>query len=851
MSSPPSANDPERVASGLFRDVDCRMCRLCEGAKTVCILGTGDNKADGMIVGEAPGASEDDGGKPFVGRAGQLLHEALKEVGLDPDDLYITNAVHCRPPENRTPTKAEWRKCKPWLDYELSKVKPKVVLLVGNVALESVLGLKGIKKLRGQPIEKGGVIYLPTWHPAYILRDDRARPQLISDLRKFAAMIESGGMPNVPELDHIIVETTADRLEMMKYLRSTRRLVFDLETTGLSPWHSEITSINLGDDKRQFCIPVSAEAWAVPWEEEDVLEMLVEIDRMGHRKCNQNAKFDSLFLWLHFDIKWLVDFDTMLAHYMLNENALHGLEVLAAERFGALDWDIPLEVKQGKKGRLEDHARYACLDIAYTYRLWEEFEDELEQQPAVHKVFEKLLMPAARMFVDIEFHGVTIDKERFDAMEVELRREIGIQELALNKLVPGVNWGSTKQVAQVLFDRLGLEPLDKTKKGAPSTSESVLKRLAVEHPVPALLMKRRAAKQQLSFFIEGWKPWLRRQGNRWVLHPSFKLHGTVTGRLSCENPNLQQVPRDPKIRQMITAKPGWVLIEADLSQIELRILAELSGDPEMMRCFQTNVDIHWLTALREIFRGGGYKKEVIETACRISGKNNLDYDDCLEILLEAGPDAAIDHGPPPSDAFKGWKEIRKLAKAINFGYAYGMWWKKFIIYARDNYDVIVNEEQAQESRKSYFDLYKKLPSYHKRQREFANRNGYVRSLIGRRRRLPRAMDREDSFERQESERQAINSPIQSFASDLNLMAALELRERWGPDVIQVVGTVHDALLIEVRVDKLRQVVKDVLRIMQHPPLMDEFDVELRVPLEAEVKVGPWGVGKSLERHLAA
>lgn len=807
------------------------------------MLGTGDVPCKAMIIGEAPGRNEDDTGEPFVGRAGELLRDLMAEVGIHPDDVYITNAVHCRPPDNRTPTKVEIRQCKAWLDYEIARVKPRVILLLGATPLMAVLGLKGIKKLRGQFIEQDGVVYLPAFHPAYVLRDERTRPMLRADLAKFKAMIEGGGLPVEPGLNYTIIHSRLDVEDMLDNLEASRDFTYDLETTGLYQWQGKIVSIGIATDDHQWVIPINHHEFSL--DEDMVDDIVARIDKLNKPKSAHNAKFDALWMLVHFGVRWHAEFDTMLAHYLLDENARHGLDYIASERYGALDWDVPLPVKQGREGTLEKHARYLALDVMHTRRLVKDLRKDLDEQPGIAKVFDKLLMPAARLFVDIERRGVYVDYQKFDDVEKHLRDQMHQCELQLNEHVPNVNWRSPKQVASVLFDRLGLEILDKTKKGEASTSESVLKRLAVQHPVPRLLLKHREAKQQLSFFIDGWKPWLHKHR----LHPSFKLHGTVTGRLSCENPNLQQVPRDPKIRQLLTAPPGWVFVEADLSQIELRILAELSRDPEMMRCFLTGIDIHWLTVMREIFRAHAYPEQVLETAQRISGRNHLEYDECYDILLKAGPDAAVDHGPKADgDKWPGWKEVRKRAKAINFGYAYGMWWKKFIVYARDNYDVDVTPEQAQLSRESYFELYAKLPKWHQKQRGFAHRHGYVRSLFGRKRRLPDAMSNEDTPERGSAERQAINSPVQSFASDLNLAAALELSEVHSREYMHIVGTVHDAILFEIRVDKLREVVNDILRVMSAPKLLEEFNITLTVPIEAEVKIGPWSLGVSPEKY---
>jgi DNA polymerase-1 len=364
----------------------------------------------------------------------------------------------------------------------------------------------------------------------------------------------------------------------------------------------------------------------------------------------------------------------------------------------------------------------------------------------------------------------------------------------------------------------------------------VIKR--IDHPCTEALLKFREAKQQLSFFIDGWKPYL--VNGR--LHPSFKLHGTVTGRLSCENPNLQQVPRDPRIRTLISAPEGWSLIEADLSQIELRIAAELANERAMLEAFKTGVDVHWLTALREIARGGALKSLVVKTAQALSKGTKLSYSQSINILLKMGPDAA-------QGISAEWKEYRKKAKAINFGYLYGMWWKKFKLYARDNYGVAVTDEEAQASRIAFFDLYSDFPEWHKRQRRYVRKHGYVKSLSGRKRRLPAARMSEDTPERREAERQAINSPVQSFANEINLMAALQLRKEFPRRVLRIVGTVHDAVLLEVRNDWVERVYKRTLEIMSRPELFDVFDIELDVPIEAEAKIGPWAAGKSLKKWL--
>lgn len=850
-------------------DRNCTLCKLHSTANIVCLLGNGPKQSDIMIVGEAPGKKEDETGKPFVGQAGELLNEVLEQYGFDRDDVYVCNAVSCRPPDNRTPSKGEVKACSTWLKKQVASVKPKFVLLLGNTALLSVTGASGIKKKRGKPFEQDGITYLPTYHPAYILRDPNQRFMLEKDVRLFRDITEGGGIPREENLDYVIVRNRKQFDEMLNAL--VGHVSFDIETTCLYPWmrkspdfqnsvDAKITAIGFGTKHKQWCLPVSHRE--SPWTMDALHEMIEEIgERL--KDCivtGHNAKFDFLWMLVHFGVKWheYFDFDTMLAHYMLDENDLHGLKYLAQKYCGAPDWDIDGDNKRGN-GPLEKLALYHAHDLYYTRELRGVLLKKLKEDPQVHQVFEEIMMPCARLFVEVEFDGVYIRTDKMDDAERYLMNEVREAKRDMNKFGRLQNWGSPKQLADFLFGPknkfindgktrcLGIAPLEKTKTGKPSTSESVIKR--IEHPVGPALLRFRGAKQQLSFFIDGWKPFLHKS----KLHPSFKLHGTVTGRLSCEHPNLQQVPRDERIRSLITAPPGWTLIEADLSQIELRIAAELAQERNMLEAFANEVDVHWLTVLRELERGGGEAKLIIETAhtwlkqqAEKKRKNSIPdkpkYSEAIEILLEMGPDAAVDIN-------KAWKELRKKAKAINFGYLYGMWWKKFKLYARDNYGVNVTDEEAMESRKFFFSTYSDYPKWHDKQRKFARRNGYVRSLSGRKRRLPAAMHGDDTPERREAERQAINSPVQSFANELNLMAGLQLRKEYPRSVARICGTVHDALLVWVKNGHVAEVTARLLKIMSHPDLLDVFDIELKVPVCAEAKVGPWGAGISFDKWL--
>lgn len=796
-----------------------------------------------MIIGEAPGKREDDSGRPFVGQSGQLLRGILEEHGLNDSNCFITNAVCCRPPANRTPKTTEIKACNYWLKKQIKKVKPTHILVLGNTALSATLGGKGITNRRGKPVKEDGIVYLPAFHPSAISRDPSKIDSLRADIQQFAELVSGKKTKKPMKNFNPVVVTNEDLVtDMLDDLYGT--VSFDIETTGLYAWDegAKVLAIGFGTRKNQWIIPLNHPE-ADYWSNGQIKSMFRKIDKQL-KDCSlvmQNGKFDSTWMRVHYGMDWQVEFDTMLAHYMLDENSRHGLKYLAQIYFGASEYDIEVQGASWEK-----LVTYHALDLYYTRKLKFLFKKMLKKDYGVEQVFYNILMPCARIFVDAEERGVYVNTDKFNEVEGYLRRRKHKALKKLNKYckknpipdkVGPMNWGSSQQLGYFLFEEVGLTPLDLTKTGRPSTNESVLKRL--DHPIVESLLIFKKAKQQLSFFIDGWKPYL--DGRR--LHPSFKLHGTVTGRFSCEHPNLQQVPRDPRIRSLITAPPGWVFVEADLSQIEMRIAAELSGEQNLLDTFYQKKDVHWKTAMREIARGEGMVEIVMATAQEAvkNGypfKGKLTYGDAIEILLGIGHNEAI------SIDYK-WKEIRKKAKAINFGFLFGMYYKKFRIYARDNYGIDVTEAEAKAAYDAYFSLYPGLRKWHKRQENYARQFGYVRSLSGRLRRLPLAQSMIED-ERKPAMRQGINSPVQSFANELNLMSLIQIHKEFSPMELRIVGAVHDSTLFEIRKSRVHKIVPRILEIMSHPELLDDMNIKLRIPIEAEASVGPWGKGKDVE-----
>lgn len=598
----------------------------------------------------------------------------------------------------------------------------------------------------------------------------------------------------------------------LKEIEKSDWISFDTETSGLNPFDPEayIASLGIGTNLYDFCFPLDHYQSALFGKKNKQRTLIKRIDMVARtkRKAAHNGKFDTLFLWQVFGVWWDCDFDTMLAHYNIDENSRHDLKSLSETYLGANDYDIPLSEKQGRTGQLLTHCKYLSKDCRYVTRLRRIFTRLLQQEPATYRVFKYLTMPLSKFYSKVEVRGVPINEkkledgrkywqEKFEKSEKELKRLTEGFKPAWGKAKkqPEINFGSPAQLSQLLFEFFELKPLDTTPTGKNSTSESVLKRL--RHPVCIHILDNREASKNLSTFIDSWRG--RLVDGR--IHPSFKIHGTVTGRPSCEEPNLQQTPRDPRIRAIIDAPEGWVLLDVDYSQVELRIIADVAHEPTLIEAYKNNEDVHRLTVQR------------------IFGIQN------------------------PT------KEERQNGKAVNFGFMYGMWWKMFIEVARDDYGVKFTEKEAKKVRKDYFELYQ-LEDWHKRQKRFARKNGYVINKIGRKRRLPDAIidtHGEYDFRVGMAERQAVNSPVQSLATDINLLSAIEIDTSIDNDYCQIVGSVHDNLLILVRKDKLDYVAPRVKAIMENPTVLREiFEVELEVPLVVEAKVGAWSKGEKYE-----
>jgi DNA polymerase-1 len=423
-------------------------------------------------------------------------------------------------------------------------------------------------------------------------------------------------------------------------------------------------------------------------------------------------------------------------------------------------------------------------------------------------------MPACNAFVEIEANGFPIDIRRLKSRHQDILNKIEEIRDQLLEYVPeerhaSANFRSPIFLGWFFFDQLELPILQRTpKSGKPSTSESVLLKLKKKHPSVGLLMELRKWMKYESTYTRNWLARVRSAGTA-RLFTAYNISGTVTGRLSS---NMQQVPREVLIRSIIGIsdelnrqrearnKQKHYFVEADFSQIELRIAAMLSGDRALTRAFQVGDDPH------------------LQTAVKVSGK--------------------------PAESIT--KEERKMAKAVNFGFLYGMGSKKFRTYADEKYQVKVNLEEAQEYRKKFFQQYKGLLPWHDRQRRLVRNLKQVTSPIGRIRHLP-SIDSDDDFLEGQAEREAINSPVQGFASDLTVLSMVLLHQKLDSKRGRIIGNVHDSVLFEIDEDYIKESSAIIKETMENLPLKKMFGYQPTIPIAVEISVGThWGEGKVYE-----
>lgn len=734
-------------------------------------------------------------------------------AGYDLDSIYYTNAVKCRTPKGHKIKVSEIKKCRIHLLDEIKRIKPKYVLLLGAQACQAALDMK-MGELQGTPFEKDGITYYSTYSPKMIFFDAAKGPQIERELKTFLDLTK-GKKDGVkkPKLNTKLLTTLDEVKKACKDYESKyglKSISYDIEATGLVRYNDKLTLFGFGNNKVQYQVPLYVNHSPLkfkPIAQSKIMQWVINWLKKFKWQIAANGKFDDLFLEYHYGVKPQLTFDVNLASHLLDENTPNGLKDSAVRELGAANWDIGTDQKKGKVETLEEYkkfCKYNGYDIYWTHKLYLYYKKKLKENPHLWTIFMHLTMPVSRVYEKIERRGLWINPEKYNKSKNELTAKREQIEKELHKLIPKelrlkykhINWNSDTQVRSLLFEDMKLTPLDKTPTGLPQVNESVLVRLNT--PLTDKIVEHRGVSTQIQTFVDGWGALIREDGK---VHPSFKVDGTVTGRTSCKGPNLQQLPRDKDIRCWVDAPPGWTFLAADYSQLELRGTAIVSGDRRMTELFKEGIDIH------------------TNTGQTVTGKQELT------------------------------SEERKKAKAVNFGFVYGMGWRKFKIYARDNYGVHLTDKEAKEFRTKFFNEYIDLVPWHEKQKKIVHYLGEVKNPIGRVRHLPDINSEEES-KVAEAERQSINSPVQGFGADIAALALIELDKTIPESIYMPVGTVHDSIEGICRTEYVQAVSEKLLEIMAHPKALSKvFKFKTDVPIIADLEIGPFGLGVELDEWL--
>ena len=579
----------------------------------------------------------------------------------------------------------------------------------------------------------------------------------------------------------------------LKKLNKSSLAAFDTETNSLDYMNAEVVGFSLCVKTGEACyVPVAHDFPGAPDQlpRDEVLQKLKPwLEDDAKKKVGHHLKYDAHIL-ARYDIRLAgMAFDSMLESYVLNSVATrHDMDSVARQYLGKET--IHFEDVAGKGAKqltfnqidLETAAPYAAEDADITLQLHETLWDQLGDVPPLKKVYEEIEQPLVPVLLDMEETGVLVDRKMLQTQSGELAKKMAKLEAKAHELAGGpFNLGSPKQLQQILFEQQELPVIRKTPKGQPSTAEDVLVELANDYELPAVIIDYRSVSKLKSTYTDKLPLQINERTGR--IHTSYHQAVTATGRLSSTDPNLQNIPirteEGRRIRQAFVAPKGQVLLAADYSQIELRIMAHLSADKGLLKAFKKEQDVHRATAA-EVF--------------------GMALDDVTD-------------------------DQRRSAKAINFGLMYGM--SAFGLAKQ----LGISRGEAQEYTDLYFDRYPGVKQYMDDIRATASEKGYVETVFGRRLYLPEINAR-NAQRRQYAERSAINAPMQGTAADIIKRAMISVHT-WLQDEqpgARMIMQVHDELVFEVETDKVEAVTGQVTELMNGA-------AELDVALKVDVGVG--------------
>jgi len=774
----------------------CEKCGLFESciSPKICLSGYGIN--DIVFVGDAPGELEDKKGKAFIGAGGKLLRRTLDKFGLLHQSSFTT-VVRCKPVSS-SPSNAQIRYCgDQFLLQELQEVKPKLVVLLGDVAVKYFFGNKSVEAMRYKILKLEGLNFMCTVHPTQVLRNANLKSTYQIDFAKMKYYLDS--YEKQEYFKYQFLKEPERVREYLSYLTTVEKFGFDYETIGVSPYKEDggIVSASFYEGCR---LPT-----VIYWK--DLLKELPlfkDLMQSPVKKIMDNGKYEALHSWARGSVRIKnFSFDPMIAAYLLDEtNSWERLEVMAWQYLpNVLGWKYLAEewITQMDKCPEPILGEYSAKDAKYTYQL-EEVMSKLLEKERVESLM-PFLCKSYVSFAFMEHKGVKIDRKYLETAMVDVERDMNTLRdkfLEFTKLhgFEEFNLNSPIQLKSLFFDKLKLPVLAKTKpskkfpKGQPALDKDVLPKYEKKHPVIGVLVEYRRYQKVLSTYLTGLHKNLSIED---IIHTSFHLVKTKTGRTSSSKPmNLQNIPRthndikwsgiNPYAtvkRCFISRYKGGKILELDYSQLELRVLAMVSQDRALKQAFIDGKDIHG------------------EVASQFSGNDS------------------------PTE------EDRNKAKGINFGIPYGSGPQTIA----ENLDCSYSEAETYINK--WFERFPEAKRWIEETKVFLRTYGYVRSVTQRKRRIPKIWSR-DEYKRAAAEREGVNAKIQGPASDILITAMNEIVDLFMEKKLQSfpIIPVHDSLLFDTHPDEFDYVKDNAKRIMESVDLLF-----INVPLVVKMK---WG-----------
>ncbi len=863
---------------------DCNKCTLCS-LRTNVVSSYLPVDAEILFLTEAPGETEDTyGDQPFIGPPGKYFDELLKRLRIDRERVALACTVRCRPREtnekkieagarNRPPKDSEIKACGEYLDIEIKALKNlKVIVCLGATAVKRMFGKTGMNlhSLRGKVHHNetyGNIVV--THHPARSLHLQSTNEKLLiqTEMLEDIQLAYSLVVPseyNVPitqqsTYNHYIIRSISQARWLFSELMNCEYFAFDSETDRFDYLTVTILCLSFSWSMNTgVVLPLVGQDYKVLWKDEELEEIwksLKEVfENKNSKKIAQNAKFDMQQLFskgIHVENLFA---DTMIMHYLIDEDSEHDLKSLAWMYTDVGGYELPLDelkVQISKELNInktdisfvkfpeEILWKYSAFDADVTFRIfWILYPKLVEEE--LEGVMAEIYIPMIYLLSEVEYYGVNIDLPYLDKVIIDFQnmidekerelysvnsvksyvedmrkeyREKRLQKWEVSKNLQSrypdkdeyanikidtvvFNSNSAKQLRELFVDRLKLPVLKKTASGAASTDAEVLGKYASKVPAAKVIAEKSKLTTLLSTFLIGARDRIRVDNH---LHSSFNLHVARTGRLSSTSVNLQNVPNKTNNAELATIvrrmfKPDdeeSIIVEADQKQAEFRVWGQMSGDPVMYEDLRNGLDVHRKFAS--------------------IGSGILEEDDTYD--------------------------QRNGAKGVVFGTIYGRSPKS----VADQLNIPV--KKAENIQRALFDRYKYAEKWIKDTIQFAHKNGYVKGLFNQRRHLKNAINHPDNSIRSGAERQAVNSPIQGSASQMTGLAGVIIYKRFKEEGIRgrILMFIHDAIVMSIKKADFDKALPIIDNAMKHP------HPSITIPLGYDMKGGEnWGDAKEIK-----